>query len=201
MMDQQEQDAMWQNLCHMLKAGDCHRTKAERKSVENRNTLRWWNKHLTASFYHPLDFSASSADVELNFPEVQQRFGQLHQNREARDVQIAQGNAELGRSFGFVSQSCDYCSRHSASMPVCECGESYCSPECRLADWDGHKKICAQALPASTLRKLNKAWLVLRRGYTVDVEGRTIEIHHESGDADAMAAMMMEGMQEGCAQQ
>jgi hypothetical protein len=222
---QHEADAMWQNACYMLTVADCHRTRTERKRTAGRNSVRWWQAPLVAACYQPLPAAPHEQDLQLNFPEVRrtyesreerkgrcgvsmnslekqvrERFGELRQDRHARQALISEGRAEFGRTLEFVPQRCGYCLRYATSMPVCECGESYCSPECRLADWDSHRKICAQAMPGSMLRKVNKAWLVLRKGYTKDAEGRAIEIHYENGDEDATTAAMMDGLQEGCAQ-
>ena len=47
----------------------------------------------------------------------------------------------VGLPSPFTPQECDYCGVRGVSLPVCECGESYCSPACRLAEWKNHKEV------------------------------------------------------------
>lgn len=73
---------------------------------------------------------------------------------------------------------CDFCHRYAIinEMPQCECGEYYCSAACRLADWESHKSICAQARDTSELSAtINRMWLA-SRGVTHDLEGRLIDL-------------------------
>ena len=82
----------------------------------------------------------------------------------------------IGLSYDFLPQVCDYCGNHATFLPVCECGESFCSPACRLAEWKNHKNICEQALDNIIIvNMIDKLWL-LRKGYKSDFEGRVINI-------------------------
>ena len=73
-----------------------------------------------------------------------------------------------------MPQECDYCGVRAISLPVCECGESYCSPACRLAEWKNHKEVCEMALENMFVVNLvDQLWL-LRKGYVMDCEGTPI---------------------------
>jgi len=77
-------------------------------------------------------------------------------------------------SFDFLPQKCNFCSLYATSLPVCECGESYCSPPCRLADLDIHEDTFSVAMQSMMcIKRVDRYWLAAR-GYRSDCEGRPL---------------------------
>lgn len=62
---------------------------------------------------------------------------------EAMDLLREQGGYSVDASMKLsrpAERFCDKCKRPAAAR--CRCGEAYCSRECQMADWNGHRKIC-----------------------------------------------------------
>jgi len=170
---QRESDAKWKDLSYVIKVLECNMLESEKSKKFNRKSLKQWNLALDKAGYKQVRICRPhTEDSKLSFPEFMEAFGYPSIN------EVRRNKSQIGLSFDFVPQVCDYCGHHATSLPVCECGESYCGPACRLAEWKNHKDICEQAMDNMMMvSTIDKQWL-LKNGYKTDCEGMRIAINN-----------------------
>lgn len=172
-MQQKEADAKWKDFCYVNKVSQCNilTSNEEEENTKYQKSLGKWNNNLhTAGFQQIQIRTPYTEQSKLGFEEFMKTFGFPTINQSQRK------KSRLGLSFDFIPQVCDYCDHHAVSMPVCECGESYCGPACRLAEWNNHSNICEQAMENMMMvGMIDKLWMITK-GYKTDCEGRVISM-------------------------
>lgn len=132
----------------------------------------------------PADVTGASSwsQEPMSLSEFSRRYGEPQVSESFR------GHLEQGAPVRIAGDClpvrCDHCHlfKEYGKMPQCECGEFFCSAECRLAEWENHKHICAQARTATGEVSLstNRIWMLHEKGVTHDLEGRRIEDRYGS---------------------
>ena len=153
--------------------GHCLRPNLTKAEAEKGLTLKEWAFQCEKAGQEKPRFAKRDEKQHKNFLEFQQEFG-----FPAPDPAYRPLGQQGKRLDADAPVECDFCGRYApvSRMPACECGEFYCSAACRLADWQDHKTVCAQARDAAgTSAMIDRIWLA-QRGVTHDLEGRQIDV-------------------------
>eukprot|EP00392_Amoebophrya_sp_AT5.2_P007806 g7825.t1 len=180
-MTQLESDLLWKHACWLMHVyyPDGYASQKEGLTLAEYQTL-----FKKAGMQVGRGGFAAAGGKKMPFNELMQCCGQPQAAYPPRTDEY------LGTLPDFVPLLCDHCHEYKRNDEIlqCECGEFYCSAECRLADWEaGHRAMCAQALMMrGTAGQLDRAWLKAN-GISKDAEGRELSVEHGSGAATNLA--------------
>jgi len=170
-LSQRETDAKWKDFMYLGQVKDCNLTRHQQKLKGGRITLKEWNERLEMNGYERVSLIPPHVEsTVIEFKTFMEVYGFPMIDESTRD------EARIGVSHEFAPHECDHCGIRATSLPSCECGESYCSPACRLAEWKVHKEVCEMALDNMCLVPWVDKLYMRRKGYRYDCEGVEITL-------------------------